>query len=109
LEPGTANSTPRYRVLITMKEQMKKTLAVATALLFGTSALALAAENKGGASRMSPGHEMQNSTSGASKGASEYSPGDRMRDKGTVGQSRGATKDASEYSPGDRMNDKRGK
>jgi hypothetical protein len=90
-----------------MEEQMKKTLVVATAVLFGTSALALAAENKGGASKLSPGHEMQNS--GASKGASEFSPGDRMRDKGTVGQSRGSTKGASEFSPGDRMNDKRGK
>ncbi len=29
--------------------------------------------------------------------------GDRVHDKGTVGQSKGA----SEYSPGDRMNDKR--
>jgi len=88
---------------------MKKTLVVAAAVLFGTSALALAAENKGGASKMSPGHEMQNSTSGTSRGASEFSPGDRMRDKGTVGQSRGSTKGASEFSPGDRMNDKRGK
>ena len=88
---------------------MKKTLAIATAVLFGTSALAFAAENKGGASKMSPGHEMQNSPSTTSKGASEYSPGDRMQDKGTVGQSRGSKKGASEYSPGDRMNDKRGK
>ncbi len=52
---------------------------------------------------------MQNSTSGTTQGASEYSPGDRMQDKGTVGMSRGSRKGASEYSPGDRMNDKRGK
>jgi hypothetical protein len=55
---------------------------------------------------MSPGHEMQNSTSSTSKGASKYSPGDRMHDrKGTVGLSK--SKGASEYSPGDRMNDRR--
>jgi len=90
------------------EDQMKKIFAIATAVLFGTSALALAAENKG-ASKMSPGHEMQNSKSKTSKGASEFSPGDQMRDKGTVGQSRGSTKGASEYSPGDRMNDKRSK
>ena len=88
---------------------MKRAIAVATAVLFGTSAFALAAQNKGGASKMSPGHEMQNSKSGTGKGASENSPGDQMQDKGTVGQSRGSKKGASEYSPGDRMNDKRGK
>jgi hypothetical protein len=46
---------------------------------------------------------MQNSKTSKGPGASEYSPGDRMHDKGTVGRSKGA----SEYSPGDRMNDKR--
>jgi hypothetical protein len=58
---------------------------------------------------MSPGHEMQSPSGSSStgKGASEYSPGDRMQDsKGTVGKSRGSTKGASEYSPGDRMHDK---
>jgi len=59
---------------------MKKTLVIATAVLFGTSAFALAAQNKGGASKMSPGHEMQNSKSGTGKGASENSPGDQMQD-----------------------------
>ncbi len=87
---------------------MKKSIVVAAAVLFGTSAVAFAAENKG-ASKLSPGHEMQKSTTGSTKGASEFSPGDRMRDKGTVGMSRGSSKGASEYSPGDRMNDKRGK
>jgi len=86
---------------------MKNTIVAATAVLLGMSVIALAAENKGGASKMSPGHEMQNSASGTTKGASEFSPGDRMRDKGTVG--RGSTKGASEFSPGDRMNDKRNK
>jgi hypothetical protein len=39
-----------------------------------------------------------------SRGASEFSPGDRMRDAtGTSGRG------ASEFSPGDQMNDKRKK
>ena len=83
---------------------MKKTIAVAAALLLGTAAFANAAENKGGASSMAPGH--QTSTD---KGASEASPGDKMHDKGTVGSARGTSKGASEYSPGDKMNDTRHK
>jgi hypothetical protein len=81
---------------------MKRIITAAAVLLLGVSTAALAAE-KGGASQMSPGHEMQGS--GTTKGASELSPGDRMHDKGTVGKSKGA----SEYSPGDRMNDQRKK
>ena len=84
---------------------MKKIL-VATAFLVGTTAFAMAQSNTGGdASTRSPGHEMQSpSASGSSsRGASEYSPGDRMND--AKGQSRGSTKGASEYSPGDRMHD----
>ena len=83
---------------------MKRTVIIAAALLIGTAASAFAAQ-KGGASQLSPGHEMQSS---GAKGASEFSPGDQMRDsreRGTVGQ----TKGASEYSPGDRMNDRRKK
>jgi hypothetical protein len=89
---------------------MKKTIFVGTALLVGSTAFALAQGNTGGgASSMSPGHEMQSQSGSRStgQGASEYSPGDRMKDsKGTVGESRGSTKGASEYSPGDRMRDK---
>ncbi len=90
---------------------MKKIIVVATALLFGTTAFAIAQSNTGGgASSMSPGHEMRSpsgSSSSTGKGASEYSPGDRMQDrKESVGESRGSTKGASEYSPGDRMHDK---
>jgi uncharacterized protein YdeI (BOF family) len=89
---------------------MKRTIVVATALLFGTTAFAIAQSNTGGgASSMSPGHEMQSPSGSGStgRGASEQSPGDRMQDsKGNVGQSRGSTKGASEYSPGDRMHDK---
>jgi hypothetical protein len=104
---GTRASPPRYPAPNAMEVWMKKLIIIATAVLLGTSAFA--AENKAGASKMSPGHETQNSTSGTTKGASENSPGDRMQDKGTVGMSRGSTKGASEYSPGDRMNDKRKK
>jgi hypothetical protein len=89
------------------EHQMTKTIAVAIALLLGSSSFALAQNGSGmtspGAAGSSPGHEMQNSKTKTGPGASEYSPGDRMHDKGTVGQSKGA----SEYSPGDRMNDKR--
>jgi len=88
---------------------MKKIL-VATAFLVGTTAFAMAQSNTGGgASTMSPDHEMQSQwgSGNTSRGASEYSPGDRMNDsKGTVGESRGSIKRASEYSPGDRMHDK---
>jgi hypothetical protein len=89
---------------------MKKIILVATAFLVGTTAFAIAQSNTGGgASSMSPGHEMQSPSGSSStgKGASEYGPGDRMQDKrGSVGESRGSTKGASEYSPGDRMHDK---
>jgi hypothetical protein len=68
-----------------------------------------------GCSSLSPGHEMQNSMSSSTKGdidtktkgASEYSPGDRMHDKSTTGMSKSKTKGASEYSPGDRMHDRK--
>ena len=71
---------------------MKKIL-VATAFLVGTTAFAIAQSNTGGgASTMSPGHEMQNpSASGStSRGASEYSPGDRMNDAKEPADSRAA-------------------
>lgn len=81
---------------------MKRAIILAAVTLLGAGIAANAAERPG-ASTMSPGHEMQSSTSRTTKGASEYSPGDRMHDKGTVGVSKGA----SQYSPGDRMNDRR--
>jgi hypothetical protein len=86
---------------------MKK-ISVTAAVLLATASVALAQTTKSadpGASKYSPGHEMQNSKTNTGPGASEFSPGDRMHDKGTVGRSKGA----SEYSPGDRMNDKRGR
>ena len=83
---------------------MKRVIIATAVLVLGVSTSAFAAQ-KGGASQLSPGHEMQNSGSTTTKGASEFSPGDRMQDKGTVGRSKGA----SELSPGDRMNDRRKK
>ena len=80
---------------------MKQAIIISAVLLLSVGTTAFAAEK--GVSKSSPGHEMQNSTSSTSKGASEYSPGDRMHDKGTTG------KGASEYSSGDRMNDQRKK
>jgi hypothetical protein len=103
-QQGPLSDLTRWRLA------MKDTIFVAAALLVGTTAFAIAQSNTGGgASSMSPGHEMQSPSGSSStgKGASEYSPGDRMQDsKGTVGKSRGSTKGASEYSPGDRMHDK---
>jgi hypothetical protein len=84
---------------------MKRIIVFAAAILLGASAGAIAAERPG-ASGLSPGHEMQNSKTPTTKGASEFSPGDIKNDKrGTVGMSK--SKGTSEYSPGDRMNDRR--
>jgi hypothetical protein len=88
---------------------MRKLTLLATALLLASTATGYAASkgagNAGGASEFSPGDQMRD-TGGpkrGSRGASEFSPGDRMKD--TTGTSRGA----SEFSPGDRMNDTRKK
>jgi hypothetical protein len=88
------------------------TLFAATVLLASTATGYAApkgsgnAGNAGGASEFSPGDQMRD-TGGpkkGSRGASEFSPGDRMKDtKGTTGRG------ASEFSPGDRMNDTRKK
>jgi hypothetical protein len=67
---------------------MKRAIVLSAGILLAAGASAIAAERPG-ASSMSPGHEMQNSTSTGpkgdvntkTKGASEYSPGDRMHDR----------------------------
>jgi hypothetical protein len=65
---------------------MKKiTLLAAAILLVGSSAC---------------GYAQTKGSTGTSRGASEYSPGDQMRDKG--GPTKGS-RGASEYSPGDQM------
>jgi hypothetical protein len=96
-----------------MKEvDMKKSALLAAALLLALSATGYAAPkgsgntgNAGGASEFSPGDQMRDrgGPTKGSRGASEFSPGDRMRDSGTTGRG------ASEFSPGDRMNDTRKK
>jgi hypothetical protein len=87
---------------------MNKTLIIAAAaMLIGSSGLSFAgsAVTKG-ASGSAPGTQMNNSTSPTSptsRGASENSPGDKMKDSTTTGMSRGA----SEFTPSDKMNDAR--
>ncbi|SDJ83064.1 MULTISPECIES: hypothetical protein [Bradyrhizobium] len=82
---------------------MKKAVLVTAALLIGASP-AFAQKSKG-ASEFSPGDQMRDSRTQTTKGASEYAPGDRMKEPGTTGMSKGA----SELSPGDKMNDRRKK
>jgi len=91
---------------------MKRAIVLSAAIFLAAGASAIAAERPG-ASSLSPGREMQNSTSSSTKGdvdtktkgASEFSPGDLMHDKSTTGMSK--SKGASEYSPGDRMHDRK--
>ena len=89
------------------------TLLAAAALLVASTACGYA-QTKGtttspgssrGASEFSPGDQMRDRgrPTRGSRGASEFSPGDQMRDRGTTGRG------ASEFAPGDRMNDKRGR
>jgi hypothetical protein len=113
---GTNTQSARCRATDEMEEvAMKRAIILSAAILLAVGASAIAAERPG-ASSMSPGHEMQNSTSSSTKGdvdskttkgASEYSPGDRMHDKSTTGMSKSKSKGASEYTPGDRMNDRK--
>jgi hypothetical protein len=89
------------------------TLLAATVLMVASTACGYA-QTKGtttspgssrGASEFSPGDQMRDrgGPKRGSRGASEFSPGDQMKDRGTSGRG------ASEFSPGDRMNDKRGR
>src|SRR5258708_33829711 len=95
------------KVSWTNKENdMKKTLVIAAAaMLIGSSGLSFAGSATKGASGSAPGTQMNNSTSTSSRGASELSPGDKMRDSSTPGMSNGA----SEFTPGENMNDARKK
>lgn len=90
------------------------TLFAATALMVASTACGYA-QTKGtttspgtsrGASEFSPGDQMRDrgGPTPGSRGASEFSPGDQKRDSGMTG--RGG---ASGFSPGDKMNDKRGR
>jgi hypothetical protein len=87
---------------------MKKLTLLVAALLLVSSASGYAEPkgNAGGASELSPGDKMKDSggpTKG-SRGASEFAPGDKMKDSG--GPTKGS-RGASEFSPGDKMNDTR--
>jgi len=94
---------------------MMKMSLVAAAILLASTAGGFA-QSKGsgstggskGASEFSPGDQMRDKggPTRGSRGASEFTPGDQMRDKGTTGR---GSRGASEFSPGDRMNDKRGR
>jgi hypothetical protein len=82
---------------------MKILITAAAVVLIGSSGLSFAGSATKGASGSAPGTQMNDSTSPSSRGASELSPGDRMKD--TTGTSKGA----SEFTPGDKMNDARKK
>ncbi len=92
---------------------MRKLTFLAAVLLLASTASGYAAPkggsnagNAGGASEFSPGDQMRDrgGPTKGSRGASEFSPGDRKKDTtGTTGRG------ASEFSPGDRMNDTRKK
>ena len=93
---------------------MKRTMVLAAGILIATSlygyaaprGMGMGAAGGRGASEFSPGDQMRESGGprAGSHGASEFSPGDRMRDSG--GPRRGS-RGASEFSPGDRRNDMR--
>jgi hypothetical protein len=92
-----------------MEMIMKKIPLLALAILIASTAFGIAAPKGGGgpgASEMSPGDRMRDAggPKPGARGASEFAPGDTMRDSGG---SRKTTRGASEFSPGDKMNDKK--
>src|SRR5262249_10636388 len=101
------------RALISKEESMRQVTLFAAAAIVAASTACGYAQSKGtaspgasrGASQFSPGDQMRDrgGPTPGSRGASEFSPGDQMRDRGTTGRS------ASEFSPGDKMNDTRRK
>jgi hypothetical protein len=63
--------------------------ASAAAVLFGSFGVGLAAEQSTGASKMSPGHEMQeHGRIKGHPGASGYAPGQEMKEHGTTNMTR---------------------
>ena len=63
--------------------------ASAAALLLGSFGVGLAAEQGGGPSKMSPGHEMQEHGSVKGQpGASGYAPGHEMKERGSTNMTR---------------------
>jgi hypothetical protein len=84
---------------------MRKMMLIAAALLLASSVGGYARQkgsNAGGASEYSPGDQMKDrgGPTPGFRGASEFAPGDQKKDSGsTVGRG------ASEFSPGDRAKD----
>jgi hypothetical protein len=66
-----------------------KSIIVASALIFATSAFAQGVSNK------TPGHQMQDATKSTAPGASEYAPGHKMQNA-----TKSTAPGASEYAPG---------
>jgi hypothetical protein len=92
---------------------MHKSGLIAAAIIIGLASVCYAGPKGAsgtpgatrGASEFSPGDQMRDKgTTG--RGASEFTPGDRMRD---AGRPKKGARGASEFSPGDQMNDKRGR
>jgi hypothetical protein len=99
----------RRGTVFTEETDMNKVTLLAAALLLASSAGGYAASkggNGGGASEFSPGDQMRDrgGPKHGSRGASEFSPGDRMKDSHTT-----VGRGASEFSPGDQKNDLRKK
>ncbi len=97
------------------RRSMRKFALIAAALLIGSAGSALAQKGMSGsngmggargASEFSPGDQMRDAGGPRKtvRGASEFSPGDRMRD---AGGPKKTTRGASEFTPGDQMNDRR--
>jgi hypothetical protein len=91
----------------------KATLLAAAVLIIGSTAYGQAAPKgsspgTNGASEFSPGDKMRDAggPKPGARGASEFAPGDKMKDSG--GPKKGA-RGASEFSPGDKMNDGKGR
>jgi len=84
---------------------MKVLITAATIVLIGSSGLSFAGSASKGASGSAPG-TLMNESAPTTRGASELSPGDRMKDNLTTGKSK---RGASELTPGDKMNDARKK
>jgi hypothetical protein len=81
---------------------MKALILAASLALVPAFALAQTGTGSPGASGFAPGHEQKTPGGGAA-----VSPGHEMQDARSAGKT--TTKGASEFSPGDKMNDKRGK
>jgi hypothetical protein len=76
------------------KPMLKKSLIIAGALLFASSAFAQSGPTPG-ASNSAPGQQMHDAKKSTAPGASEYAPGQKMQDA-----KKSTAPGASEYAPG---------